>query len=160
MESIRICIQDRCQWQSMTHSEHDTVRSLWASATSKDYAPSVDTPCAFQNVYECCCCSTTWIWKVTGKLPPSVFAKLHWTFGDTNIKFSVSLNSKLRDTYILWSLGIKKQKMLFLGDNLAGNACIYKAFTVELGTKKLLAIIIYLCGHNILVEMEGKKTDG
>ena len=72
-ESTGKRIQGQRQWQSMAHSEHDALRSLEAPAVSKDYLPFVDACCAVQNVYNHSCCSTAWLWMVTGKHPTTLF---------------------------------------------------------------------------------------
>lgn len=85
---------------------------------------------------------------------PHCFDKTYWTFGDVSIQFSISLdqtNSVLRDTGILWSVGIKKPKGVVSGRYLAGYAFIYKALKTVLLTKKVLAIINLPFWHNILM---------
>ena len=72
-ESTGKRIQEQRQWQSMTHAERDALRSLEASAMSKDYLHFVDACCAFQNVCHHSCCSTAWLWMVTGKHSTTLF---------------------------------------------------------------------------------------
>ena len=39
MKSTGKCIQDKCQWESMTHSEHNALRSLLASSSIQRWHP-------------------------------------------------------------------------------------------------------------------------